>query len=522
MGYFFQGDDRPFSLRLNLGLLVVACVMPAALVSAVLLYANFNLERTNVQHKTALVAHAVLADLEREMAAIESALKTLATSQELASGNLKAFHERASQALASGIVYNYLLTDAQGHQVLNTLKPFGSPLPTTGTPEQLASVFTHGTTVLTDLFVGPVTRKPAIAMGVPVMVDQQVRYSLNIGLAPDRIQAIVARHPLPEGWLMAVLDGGGTIVGRSRDEARYLGEKTVPELQLALAKGDSGFMQAHTKEGMPVFTAYSVSKAWHWGVAVGAPTALLQKSMLARLWQVGLGFLCAVGLGLWFARSVVLKVLSSVTGLNKAALALVQGESVTLPRIQLLEAEAVGDAIVQAASVMQQVKFMAQHDALTGLPNRLLFEDFAQRRMALAQRQTRPLMVMAVDLDGFKAVNDTLGHAAGDDVLKVAAHRLQVAVRASDIVARIGGDEFLVLLYDVEVDTALDTAARMVALLSEPYDGVQVPVSASVGVAAFEGERDTLRALCTRADQALYLAKQQGKRRAVLSGDPAA
>jgi len=253
---------------------------------------------------------------------------------------------------------------------------------------------------------------------------------------------------------------------------------------------------------------------------VGASTELLQKNLSTRLWQVGAGLLVAFGVGLWFARSVVLKVLSSVTGLNQAALALGKGEAVVLPRIQLKEAEAVGQAILQAANVMQKVKFMAQHDALTRLPNRLLFDEFANRRLALALRQRRTLSLLALDLDGFKGVNDTLGHAAGDDVLKAAARRLQSAVRASDMVARIGGDEFLVLLYDVEVATAMDTAQRMVALLSAPYAGVSVTVSASVGVAMHAGLGEPWSDLTARADQALYAAKEQGKQRAVLAAAP--
>jgi diguanylate cyclase (GGDEF)-like protein len=190
---------------------------------------------------------------------------------------------------------------------------------------------------------------------------------------------------------------------------------------------------------------------------------------------------------------------------------------VVLPRMQLVEAQAVGHAIERAAEVMQQVKFLAQHDALTRLPNRVLFEDFAARRMALAHRQGCHVVMMAVDLDGFKRVNDTQGHAKGDEVLQIAAQRLSAAVRASDMVARIGGDEFLVLLYDIELDAALDTAHRMVMSLSEPYQGVEAPVSASVGVAAYRGEPETLAALCGRADQALYQAKQSGKNRAVLA-----
>lgn len=521
MGHLQPGDSHPFSLRRNLMLLVVACVLPAASVSALLLYANFRLERTNIEHQTALVAHTVLADLEREIAAMESALKTLATSHELVSGDLAGFHARATLALPSGIVYNYVLTDAQGRQVLNTLQPFGAPLPTTGTPAQLEAVFARQTTVLTDFFIGPVTRRPAIAMGVPVIVDGGVRYSLNIGLAPDRLNAILARHPMPPGWLLAVLDSGGTIVARSRDPARFVGEKAVPELRAAVAGGGTGTLQTVTKEGIPAFTAYASSGTWRWSVAAGASTELLQRNLIARLWQVGAGLLVAFGVGLWFARSVVLKVLSSVTGLNQAALALGKGEAVVLPRIRLKEAEAVGQAILQAAHAMQKVKFMAQHDPLTGLPNRLLFDEFASRRLALALRQNLVLSLLALDLDGFKRVNDTLGHAAGDEVLRAAARRLQSAVRASDMVARIGGDEFMVLLYDVEVATALETAERMVTLLSAPYAGISVAVSASVGVAMYGESSESWQQLTARADQALYAAKEQGKQRAVLAAAPA-
>lgn len=521
MGSIETGPVRPFSLRRNLALLVVACLLPASLISALLLFANFRLEQANVEHQTALVANDVLADLEREIAGIEAALKTLATSQELVTGDLKGFHARANKALASGIVYNYILTDREGRQVLNTLKPFGTPLPTTGTPPQLAGVFTEAQPVLTDMFIGPVTGKPAIAMGVPVSLEGRVQYSLNIGLSPDRINAMLARHPLPDGWLIAVLDGAGVIVGRSRDAARYVGQPAVPELRRAVAHSGSATLRTVTKEGIPVVTAFATSRELRWAVAVGAPSALLNQQLMERVWQVGGGLCVAVGLGLWIARSIVVKVLSSVTGLNRAALALVQGDPVALPSVQLKEAEAVGEAIVQAAGVMQRVKFMAQHDALTGLPNRLLFEDFAQRRLALALRQQRPLSLMALDLDGFKAVNDTLGHARGDEVLKAAARRLEAAVRASDMVARIGGDEFLVLLYDMDVTSALGAANAMVSLLSEPYEGVPLPVSASVGVALFRGEGDSLLGLTSRADQALYAAKEQGKQRAVLEHNPA-
>jgi len=187
------------SLRARLFWLVAVCVLPLIGTSSLLLYQNYELRREHIEQNTLLLARKVMSDLERELAAIEAGLKVLATSSDLESQDFRSFHQRASQALASGIVRNYILTDANGHQVVNTLVPFGSDLPQRGTPAQLAQVFSQQKTVLTDLFVGPVTGQPVLAMGVPVQVNGQIRYSLNIGLQPLRLNELLKRQQLPEG-----------------------------------------------------------------------------------------------------------------------------------------------------------------------------------------------------------------------------------------------------------------------------------------------------------------------------------
>lgn len=513
----FKLSDRSYSLRSNLRLLVFVCVLPATLVSGLLTFSTYQLRREQVEQQTVLLGQSILADLERDLASIEAGLKVMATAPELAAGNLRGFHQRATSALPTGLAYNYIVTDAQGRQLLNTLRPWGSPLPTTGTPPQLARVFTEQTSVLTDLFTGPVVRRPAVAMGVPVKVGAQVVYSLNIGLDPARVQALLEHQHLPPGWLVAVLDSSGQIVGRSRDVERYLGQPAVPDLMAAMALRDNDTLLSDTKDGISVFTAYTTSEAWRWRVVVGAPRAVLLQDLLAHLGWVLCGIVVAYGLGLWLARTISLRVLASVRELNDAAQALSRGEEVVLPTIPLQETEAVGAALLQASLAMKQVKFFAQHDALTALPNRLLFDEVADRNLAFAQRRGHTLAVVAVDLDGFKTVNDTQGHATGDEVLKTVAQRIQAAIRASDIVARIGGDEFIILLSEVDEAAAMDTAERIVAALSEPFPQVLAPVSASAGVALFPCHGTDIKTLALAADQALYRAKQAGKRRALLA-----
>jgi diguanylate cyclase (GGDEF)-like protein len=229
---------------------------------------------------------------------------------------------------------------------------------------------------------------------------------------------------------------------------------------------------------------------------------------------VGAGLVVVVCAGLWMALRIARRVTGAVDGLNDAALALGAGRPVRLPRTQLVEADAVGAAILQASDILDHARHLAYHDALTGLCNRALFDEMLRRHVAASERHGTPLAVLLLDLDGFKSVNDRHGHAMGDAVLKSAAARIIGAVRAEDVAARLGGDEFGVLLFEADATQARLTAERMVALLSEPYAGADTPISASVGIAVWPHAGRTPAALLAGADRALYEAKRGGKRRA--------
>jgi diguanylate cyclase (GGDEF)-like protein len=492
-------------------------VIPAAIVGAVLVYSTYMVQRQAVEQQTTLLAQAVMADLEREMAVMESALRILATSEELSSGDLKRFHQRARDALAPGIALNYVVVDNQGRQMLNTLVPYGATLPTSGSPPEFARVFTNRVTVVSDMFVGPVTQRPTVAMAVPVGAGDYVQYSLRVGVPLQRINELIHRREPPESWVVAVLDGSGTIVARSRSPEQYVGQKAIPEVLDAIKSNRSGLIDTYTKEGTPAVTSYLTSPTLKWSVVAGAPKAYLEREIYTRLAGIFTGIFIALGGGLWLARRISLRVLSVVDQLNDAAVSLGKGEEVSLPAMQLTEAEGVSDAMQQAGLAMRKARYFSHHDALTRLPNRLLFDEVAERNLALAQRTGEPMAVLAVDLDGFKGVNDKLGHATGDLVLQEVARRIQSSIRASDIAARIGGDEFLVALSSVERGSVMDMAERMVALLSQPYTGVDLPVSASIGVAIYPEHGQTLAVLAASADSALYEAKDLGKHRAVVA-----
>ena len=182
--------------------------------------------------------------------------------------------------------------------------------------------------------------------------------------------------------------------------------------------------------------------------------------------------------------------------------------------------KALTKANLQLESANEELRRRAFIDPLTGLPNRMLFEDRLLHAMqrydrdddSRARREPCKLAVLFVDLDGFKPINDMLGHAVGDEVLKEAARRLRTATRDSDTVARIGGDEFVLLAEDVsDVADCASLANRVIQVLAQPLEvqGHQVTLSGSVGVALYPEHGDRLK-LVQNADAAMYTAKRAG------------
>jgi diguanylate cyclase (GGDEF)-like protein len=172
--------------------------------------------------------------------------------------------------------------------------------------------------------------------------------------------------------------------------------------------------------------------------------------------------------------------------------------------------------ITERKQAAERALLVAQHDALTGLPNRKLLREEAERILAAARRQGHRLAVLFLDLDRFKPINDTHGHEAGDKLLKAVAERIGRALRAEDLVGRVGGDEFVAVL--VGIEDAADVghvAANIVATVSRPYfiNGLTLEIGTSVGISLFPMDGDTIDILFKRADLAMYAAKRAGRGR---------
>ena len=195
------------------------------------------------------------------------------------------------------------------------------------------------------------------------------------------------------------------------------------------------------------------------------------------------------------------------------ALALSQQESITAQRqVALLTATntRLHELVIEREQEVTKVRHFAYHDELTGLPNRTLLQDRLNQALVRAKRQRKQLALLLLDLDGFKDINDRLGHAAGDKLLQRVAERLQSCIRGCDTACRYGGDEFVLLLPEVDDDKrALVVAEKIRARLAKPYsvDDYSIAVTASIGVAVYPVDGMSQNDLIKQADVAMYLAK---------------
>ncbi|WZB68089.1 sensor domain-containing diguanylate cyclase [Achromobacter xylosoxidans] len=479
------------------------------------MYEDYRLHKERIYQATVSIARSMTVDWEREIHGVTAGLNVLAASEELARGDLRGFHAKARQIAQLQNVDSYVLVDARRMQILNTAHDYARPAVPASAPQgALDRVFSDRTLMQTDLFNTRATNRYLVAIGVPVIVNNEVRYSLQAGISPEAIGRLLRRQALGEGWVAALLDSQGIIAGRTREESRFIGHPAVPSLRRAIENRAENTLESTTKEGAPVFTAFT-----HLGREVGRGRgrtrefpleeliASLAKVILAGIAFVGLG----VALAVWMARAIE----RSIAALIEPAIELGRGGTFVAPPTHFVETAALGSALTETSRMLARAQQLAYHDPLTGLCNRVLFGELASQTLAAAASARRQVAILAIDLDHFKDVNDTQGHAMGDAVLEFVAQRMKTTFRASDIIARFGGDEFFVLMDDSNAETALSAANNLIRSLSRPYPGVEATVGASVGISIFPADGSDLASLLSEADAALYAAKDAGRGQAL-------
>ena len=511
---------RTPGIRIRLAKLVLGCVLPLAAVAAFLIFNFYAHEQAQLTRSAISRARSMVAAVDRGFSSTQASLLALSTSKRLHRGDLEGFHLRAFEALQNMHVDNIVVIDTDGQLLLATNRRFGEPLPQLKNMPLLSRVLDTERPGVSDLFIEPIVGKAIYAVGIPVEYDGKVKYLLAATAAPDRLTKILTEQNFPDSWRATLTDSSGAIVARTHDISKFLGASVTSRLLVTMREADEGWYEGKTLDGIPVVTVFSRSALSGWMIVIGMPIEEFTSGLrLTLAWLIAATF-AALFAGIAFAWFIGGRIALSITALGANARILGEGGQPTLPALYFGEAVQLGRVLLDAADNLRGARHAAHHDTLTGLPNRALFRLVVNQQLTLCQRNRTVLTIMYLDLDGFKEVNDTFGHATGDVLLCAVAARIRGAIRESDIAARFGGDEFALALMHTDMDDAAVFAGKLVELIGAPYRIAEraITVSVSIGLAGYPVTAVEIDTLLGKADRAMYDAKKSGKRCYCISG----
>ncbi len=284
--------------------LVLACTLPATLGFGLLIQHFYTRERTQVERDSLFVVRSMMQAVDRDLDLGIVAARALAMSAELDQGDLAGFHRKAVGIVNAGFPgSNIVLSTRDSVQLLNTLRPFGEPIPDPGSRERIQRVFETGQVVVSDVFIGGVTRKPLVAVHVPVIRGGQVVYCLSVGYQPGYLGRVLTSETLPRDRVIAIFDRTGIIIARTHEAERFVGKPGSASLVKRLSEVNEDVFESTTLEGIPVYTVFTRSARTGWAVAVGIPRASILQELLASVtwltWIVLVLLLAGFGLA-WF------------------------------------------------------------------------------------------------------------------------------------------------------------------------------------------------------------------------------
>jgi PAS domain S-box-containing protein len=341
-------------LQIYLILLALAVLVPALLFSGYLLTRFSAQDREQYEQRLRYAAQDLAQNIDRDLESIKTTLKTLAVSRPLAAGDFAEFHRQANDALG-GSGLTILVLDRNLQQLVNTGVPFGTALPKSGDPETALKVLESKQPQVSDLFVGRLTRRPAVDVHMPMMRNGEVRYILIMSFTPERALSLLQALRLPKGWTTTLSDGKGKVIARSELHEQFV--NTALPAKLLARRRDPTVFATTNLEGAPVLRAAAPLKQADWFAAVTVPMAMADASTrgsvkLAVASGIGLLLLSvaiAVGIGHLLA--------TPITGLAETARALGEDAPVKAMNSPIKEVNQVSEALYFASVELEDRAF---------------------------------------------------------------------------------------------------------------------------------------------------------------------
>ncbi len=333
---------------------MVACILPAAAGATFLLVQSYEQERSNLETARIGTARALMQAIDGELNGAASVLQVLAMSPSLASGDLASFHEMATWAVAATSGNNIILQQLDGSQIVNTLKPFGAPLPAHDVVAPWLSMSKATKAVVSDVLVGAVAGRPLVAVSVPVIIEGRVSYSLSMGIFSENLVKMLLRQNMPASWIAAIYDRHGIIAARTQAADLYVGKPGVPEAVRYVAQFPEGALASRSLEGDALYSTFSRSAFSGWTVIIGVPAATASNALKHSLSLNAAGAVTALVLGAALAQLIGERISTSITALGEPALMLGSGELVTLPFSNIIEIDALRTVLLKATRLIEQ------------------------------------------------------------------------------------------------------------------------------------------------------------------------
>ena len=334
-----------------LSALVLACALPAALGFALLIQHFYTRERIQIERDSLFVVRTMMQAVDRDLDLGIVAARSLAMSAELDQGDLAAFHRKALGIVDAGFPgSNFVLSTRDSVQVLNTLRPFGEPIPDPGSRERIARVFETGQVVVSDVFIGGATGKPLVAIHVPVIRGDQVVYCLSVGYQPQHLGRVLKNETLAADRVIGIFDRKGIVIARTHDAEKYVGKPASPSLVKRLAETDQDVFESVTLEGIPVYTVFTRSAKTGWAVAVGVPRATILQELLSSVSWLTWIVLALLLSGFGVAWLIGDRIRRSIQSLSGSARQLVGGQLEKSEPVAFREAQVMEQTLQQVGA----------------------------------------------------------------------------------------------------------------------------------------------------------------------------
>lgn len=345
---------RPASIQFWLASLVLACVVPVWIAAGFLIRFDYLSKRALTEQRMLETSRALTLVLDRDLANMQASLTDLATTSSFANGDLPAAYARAQLVVNSQPGADIILSDATGQELINTFRPFGSPLPKRGSLEGVNEVFTTGRPVIANVYKGASTEQLKVSVDVPVFRDGKVVYDLAMAVPPDRFSAIFAQQHLPPEWVGSIFDSHRIMVSRTRAAEQLAGHLAGLGIRKRMDDVAEGTAEVVNLEGVPMFDSFSESATSGWTVVIGVPRDFIRTEILRRLALTiaVTALLSLIGLALAFI--MARRIAASIQGLIPPALALGRGETVAIGRFELFETSKVAASLLKASHLIQQ------------------------------------------------------------------------------------------------------------------------------------------------------------------------